>query len=88
MPSKKDPDLMEINYDPEADAIYIQLRLGEVDDTLQAGKYVFVDVDVNGVPLGLEILFASRILASEGSTSFTVNVGQISRLLSTPVLAD
>ena len=79
---------MEINYDTEADAIYIQLRLGEVDDTLQAGKYIFVDVDANGVPLGLEILFASRILTNEGSTSFTVKVDQISRLLSTPVLAE
>ncbi len=39
---------MQINYDPQADAIYIQLLKGEVDDTLQAGKYIYVDVDRDG----------------------------------------
>jgi uncharacterized protein YuzE len=43
---------MQISYDPQADAIYIQLIKGEVDNTLQAGKYIHVDVDQNSVPLG------------------------------------
>ena len=67
---------MQIDYDPQADALYIQLREGEVDDTLEASKYVYVDVDENGVPLGLEILFASRVLAQEDVTSVTVNIGR------------
>ena len=29
---------MQIDYDPQADAIYVRLRLGEVDDTLTVGK--------------------------------------------------
>ena len=45
---------MQIDYDPQADAIYVRLRSGEVDDTLAVGKYIFVDVDQDGVPLGLE----------------------------------
>jgi len=36
---------MQIDYDPQADAIYVQLRSGEVDDTLTVGKSIFVDVD-------------------------------------------
>jgi uncharacterized protein YuzE len=67
---------MQISYDPQADAIYIQLIKGEVDDTLQAGKYIHVDVDQNGVPLGVEILFAGRTLAREDMTSITVNISQ------------
>lgn len=67
---------MRIDYDPQADAMYIRLRAGEVDDTLEAGKYVFVDVDSAGVPLGLEILFAGRTLAAEDMTSVTVNVAR------------
>lgn len=67
---------MRIDYDPQADAMYIRLRAGDVDDTLEAGKYVFVDVDSAGVPLGLEILFAGRTLAAEEMTSVTVNIGR------------
>ena len=70
---------MQINYDPQAEAIYIQLRTGEVDDTLEAGQYVYVDVDKDGVPLGLEILFAGRMLAEEDVTSVTVNIGRIAQ---------
>jgi uncharacterized protein YuzE len=67
---------MQINYDPQADAIYIQFSSGEVDNTLQAGKYVYVDVDREGVPLGLEILFAKRTLKREEMTSITFSVSQ------------
>ena len=67
---------MRIDYDPQADAIYIRLREGDVDDTLEAGKYVFVDVNSAGVPLGLEILFAGRTLATEDVTSVTVNISR------------
>ena len=68
---------MQIDYDPQADAIYVQLRPGEVDDTLTVGKYIFVDVDQDGVPLGLEILFAGQVLASQGLTSVTVNLNRV-----------
>jgi uncharacterized protein YuzE len=68
---------MQIDYDPQADAIYVQLRPGEVDDTLTVGKYIFVDVDKDGVPLGLEILFAGRVLASQDITSVTVNLNRV-----------
>jgi uncharacterized protein YuzE len=67
---------MRIDYDPQAEAIYIQLRQGEIDDTIEAGKYVYVDVDKDGIPLGLEILFAGRMLAEEDMTSVTVNIGR------------
>ena len=69
--------MMQINYDPQADAIYIRLREGEVDNTLPVGKYIYADVDANGVPLGLEILFASRVMASKALTSVSFNVSQL-----------
>ena len=51
---------MQIDYDPQADAVYVRLRAGDVDDTLAVGQTIYVDVDKEGVPLGLEILFAWR----------------------------
>ncbi|MCX7853283.1 MAG: DUF2283 domain-containing protein [Caldilineales bacterium] len=68
---------MQIDYDPQADAMYIRLRPGEVDDTLAVGKYVYVDVDQDGVPLGLEILFAGRVLAGQDLTSVTINLSRV-----------
>lgn len=65
---------MQIDYDPQADAIYVRFRPGEVDDTLAVGKYIYVDVDADGVPLGLEILFAGRVLSRQDLTSVTVNL--------------
>ena len=71
---------MQIDYDPQADAIYVRLRAGEVDDTLTVGKYIYVDVDEDGVPLGLEILFAGRVLAGQDLTSVTVNLNRVAPL--------
>jgi uncharacterized protein YuzE len=47
-----------------------------VADTRQVDKYIFVDVDKAGIPLGIEILFAGRLLAQNGLTSVTVNIAQ------------
>ena len=65
---------MQIDYDPQADAVYVRLRTGDVDDTLAVGQYIYVDVDAEGVPLGLEILFAGRTLTTQELTSVTVNL--------------
>ena len=67
---------LRIDFDPQADAIYIRLREDDVDDTLEAGKYVFVDVDSAAMPLGLEVLFAGRTLSTEDVTSMTVNISR------------
>ena len=65
---------MRIDYDPQADAIYVRLRDGVVDDTHEVSKYIYVDVDERGIPLGLEILFASQVLGDKDLTSVTLNV--------------
>ena len=68
---------MQIDYDPQSDGVYIRLRSGEIDDTIEAGRYVYVDVDKDGIPLGLELLFASRMLTQHDLCSITVNIGQL-----------
>jgi uncharacterized protein YuzE len=67
---------MQIDYDPQADTIYLQLRQGEVDDTLEISKYIYVDVDEDEVPLGIEILFASRVLGQVDLASITLNISR------------
>lgn len=67
---------MQIDYDPQADAVYIRLRSGEVEDTVEVDRYIFVDMDKDGTPIGIEILFAGKLLAQDGLTSVTVNIRQ------------
>ena len=65
---------MKIDYDTQAEAMYIQLREGEIEDTLEVNPHVFVDVDAAGEPLGIEILFSQRTLQQLDLASFTVNI--------------
>lgn len=53
---------MKIEFDREADALYIQLREAEVDDNIDIEEGVTVDLDKNGHIIGLEILDASEKL--------------------------
>lgn len=71
---------MQINYDPQADALYIQLKDGEIDNTQEVNKYIFVDLDQDGIPLGLEILFAKRVLDDVDLASITINISRPSEL--------
>ncbi len=71
---------MQIDYDPQADTMYIQLRTGEIDDTLEISKYVYVDIDKDDVPLGIEILFTRRVLDQVDLASITVNINQPTEL--------
>ena len=65
---------MKIDYDTQAEAMYIQLREGEIEDTLEVNPHVFVDVDASGEPLGIEILFSQRTLQQLDLASITVNI--------------
>jgi uncharacterized protein YuzE len=60
---------MKITYDPEADALYIQLRAVEAKDSLDVEEGVTVDLDRDGHTIGIEILDASKRLTPEELTS-------------------
>ncbi len=65
---------MKIEYDSQADALYIQLRKGKIARTVETSHYIYADVDEEGQPLGLEILFVKRHLRPEDLTSITFNI--------------
>jgi uncharacterized protein YuzE len=54
---------MKIEYDAEADALYIQLREVRVDDTFDIEEGVTIDVDEERHIVGVEILDASKRLS-------------------------
>jgi uncharacterized protein YuzE len=55
--------MTDIAYDAEADAVYITVGGGKVDWTEETGPFIY-DIDAAGRIVGIEILSASKVLAS------------------------
>ena len=51
---------MEINYDKEADAIYIEFRKGKFSKNKKIDEFAVIDLDQDGNILGIEVLNASK----------------------------
>jgi uncharacterized protein YuzE len=52
-----------ITYDASVRALYIQLSDQEVAGTVELSKYVYLDVDADSRPVGMEILNAEPSFA-------------------------
>ena len=63
---------MRIEYDKEADALYIQLREVAVDDNIDIEEGITVDLDGNRHVVGIEILDASRKLSLSDMVNITI----------------
>ncbi len=51
---------MKIEFDPDADAMYIQLRKGRVGSTRSLDESRNVDLGTDGHPVGVELLDVSK----------------------------
>ena len=49
-----------VHYDPEADILYILLREGPVEDTIEVAEDVFIELDERGEIIGIEIWCARK----------------------------
>ena len=63
---------MKIEYDREADALYIQLREAEVGDNIDIEDGVTIDLDENRHIVGIEILDASKKLSLKDLVNITI----------------
>lgn len=63
---------MKIEYDKEADALYIQLREAYVDDNLDLEEGITIDVDEKRHIIGIEILDASKNLSLKDLVNITI----------------
>ncbi len=64
---------MKINYDPKADALYIQLTQKPVKESNEIGKGIIIDYDEGNEPVGIEVLKASRLFG--GKREIQVELG-------------
>jgi uncharacterized protein YuzE len=63
---------LRIEYDKEADALYIQLREANVDDNIDIEEGVTIDLDEKKHIVGIEILDASKKLSLKDLINITI----------------
>jgi uncharacterized protein YuzE len=63
---------LRIEYDKEADALYIQLREANVDDNIDIEEGVTVDLDEKRHIIGIEILDASKKLSLKDIVNISI----------------
>lgn len=63
---------MKIEYDKQADALYILLRDARVDDNIDTEEGVTVDLDEKRHIVGIEILDASKKLSLQDIVNITI----------------
>ena len=71
---------MRIEYDKEADALYIQLREVSVDDNIDIEEGVTIDLDEEKHIVGIEILDASKKLSLKDLINITIENLPIERI--------
>lgn len=65
-----------VYYDPEADILYILLREGPVEDTVEAAEDVFIELDEKGEVIGIEIWHASKNVLEPLSQTIAAKIRQ------------
>ncbi len=63
---------MKIEYDKEADALYIQLKEAYVDDNIDLEESITIDLDEKRHVVGIEILDASKKLSLKDIVNITI----------------
>jgi uncharacterized protein YuzE len=63
---------LKIEYDREADALYIQLREADVEDNIDIEEGITVDLDEKRHIVGIEILDASKKLSLKDLVNITI----------------
>lgn len=55
---------MKLRYDPESGALYVRVREGEIQETVQHADGVYLDIDAEGRLLGAEFLTLKELAES------------------------
>ncbi|MBI5750106.1 MAG: DUF2283 domain-containing protein [Nitrospinae bacterium] len=63
---------MRIEYDREADALYIQLREVYVEDNIDIEEGITIDLDEKRHIVGIEVLDASKKLSVKDMSNITI----------------
>jgi len=73
---------MKVSYDPDVDAVYLELLKGEPDGVIEVAEGIHIDVTKEGKILGIELLDASRKVSLSSLLTYEIDadgIGTLSR---------
>jgi uncharacterized protein YuzE len=76
---------LKIEYDKEADALYIQLREASIEDNIDIEEGVTVDLDEKKHIVGIEILDASKRLSLKDLVNITIENLPVEKVETAPI---
>ncbi len=76
---------MKIEYDKEADALYIKLREASIEDNIDIEEGVTVDLDEKKHIVGIEILDASKRLSLKELVNITIENLPVEKVEAAPI---
>ena len=76
---------MKIEYDKEADALYIQLREASIEDNIDIEEGVTIDLDEKKHIVGIEILDASKRLSLKDLVNITIENLPVEKVDAPPI---
>jgi uncharacterized protein YuzE len=76
---------LKIEYDKEADALYIQLREASIEDNIDIEEGVTVDLDEKKHIVGIEILDASKRLSLKDLVNITIENLPVEKVDAPPI---
>jgi uncharacterized protein YuzE len=76
---------LKIEYDKEADALYIQLREASIEDNIDIEDGVTVDLDEKKHIVGIEILDASKRLSLKDLVNITIENLPVEKVDGAPI---
>jgi uncharacterized protein YuzE len=76
---------LKIEYDKEADALYIQLREASIEDNIDIEEGVTVDLDEKKHIVGIEILDASKRLSLKDLVNITIENLPVEKVEAAPI---
>jgi len=76
---------LKIEYDKEADALYIQLREASIEDNIDIEEGVTVDLDEKKHIVGIEILDASKKLSLKDLVNITIENLPVEKIDGAPI---
>jgi len=79
---KLEPDDVLISYDPDAHAMYVQVRQARVAKTQDLGNEVHVDLDSHGGLIGIEVISPGKV-----SLNLQTVIQRLARQYHVPALA-
>ena len=64
---------MKVSYDKEADAVYIEIAVGEADGVIEVKEGINIDFSKSGNILGIELLDASQKISLNSLFSYQIS---------------